>query len=256
MQWVGIYSGVKVPEERDLNEILRPPHGGGLHQVPPEKAGPPEAQNLRRQNHTQGHQKGQLPAVENLHGADYMDRVRVRRPGVGEDRYQHVLLHIEVARVEAELPLPAAEENPLREHRRHEVAEGDHGDLGGDGGDGERLAAVKEELVEEGEEDAGRTPQNPHPEGDHRQRRVVGLRHGQRHLIHRRVFSSFSRNGGISGRRLTVNCTFRNSLPSKSRVITEWKLSGGRVDLLSGAEISSSSLSIITLSLSLLNLRR
>lgn len=79
-----------------------------------------------------------------------MDRIRIRRPGVREDRNQHVLLHIEPPGVEAEFPLSPLEEHAPRERRRHEVAEGHHGDLGGDGGDRERLATVPEELVEEG----------------------------------------------------------------------------------------------------------
>lgn len=35
-----------IPEERDLNEIIRPPHGCRVNQIPPEYSRPTETQNL------------------------------------------------------------------------------------------------------------------------------------------------------------------------------------------------------------------
>lgn len=83
-----------------------------------------------------------------------MNRVDIPCSGIGEDRDQHVLLHVKRPGIESELKFPTFEENSVGDHRCHEVAERDHRDLGGDGGDGERFSTVPEELVKKGEEDA------------------------------------------------------------------------------------------------------
>lgn len=80
-----------------------------------------------------------------------MDGVDVPSSRVGEDGDEHVLLHIEGSRIEREFPFSPLEENSIRDQRRHEVAERDHRNLSGDRGEREGLAAVPEELVEEGE---------------------------------------------------------------------------------------------------------
>lgn len=40
-----------IPEQRNLNKILRPPHLSRLHQVSSENSGPAKAQNLGRYYH-------------------------------------------------------------------------------------------------------------------------------------------------------------------------------------------------------------
>jgi hypothetical protein len=59
-------------------------------------------------------------------------------------------------------------------------------DLDGDLADDDGLAAVREELVDEGEKRAGDEAHRPHPERPYRQRRVIGRRHRQPDLLHRR----------------------------------------------------------------------
>lgn len=142
---------MQCPEERNLNEIMWPPHSRGLHQVAPEQPSPAEPQHLGSQNDEQRHPKRQILLVKDLNRAHYVDRVDVPGPGVGEDRDQHVLLHVERSRIECEFPFTPLEEDPFRDRRGHEVAERDHRDLRRDRGEGQRLAAVPEELVEEGE---------------------------------------------------------------------------------------------------------
>lgn len=129
--------------------------------------------------------------VVGLHDGDGADGVGVAAAigdaAVGEDGDDDVLLDVEGPRVEVEAAEAAAEEAHLAagQHGGHELPRGEHQDLGQDPRDGERLRAVGEEGVEEDEHDAGREPQRPRPECHHRRRRVVGLRHHQRHLLHR-----------------------------------------------------------------------
>lgn len=59
--------------------------------------------------------------------------------------------------------------------------------LNSDLSDDERLGAVGEELVEEGHESAGEEADRPHSEGPDGLRGVVGGRHREAHLLHRRV---------------------------------------------------------------------
>lgn len=138
-----------VPEEGNLDKILRPPHGGRLHQIPTEDPGPTKPQYLRRHHHNQRHPKSQRLAVKYLHGAHNMNRVRISGAGVGEDRDQHMFFHIERSGVEWEFVLLSLEENPISNGRRHEVAKRDDGDLSWNRGYRERLTAIPEELIEE-----------------------------------------------------------------------------------------------------------
>jgi len=55
------------------------------------------------------------------------------------------------------------------------MANRERGDLNGDLSNDERLRAVGEELVEEGEEGAGEETQEPHPEGPYGSGRVVSV---------------------------------------------------------------------------------
>lgn len=126
--------------------------------------------------------------VERLDDRDDVNRVDGAGAGVGEDRDQNVLLDVERARVERELPRTSSEEDAIRDSGGHEAAERHDGDLRGDGGDRERLLAVPEELVEEGEEGAGESSEEPHTEGEHREGGVVGGGNGERHLRNRGVF--------------------------------------------------------------------
>lgn len=80
-----------------------------------------------------------------------------------------MLLHIKRARVERKLlrPEPGEPYNPFPggQYGGHETAEGETGDEHRDLTDDERLSAVREELVDEGEENAREEAQDPHPEG-------------------------------------------------------------------------------------------
>ena len=130
-----------------------------------------------------------VPLVERLDNVDDEDGVGAavaeRGAGVGEDAYQHVLLHVEGPRVHR--PLSAQRRAlRLRQHPRHEVPDRQRRHLDGDLADDDGLGAVGEELVEEGEQRAGDDADGPHAERPHRQRRVVGRRHGQPDLLHQR----------------------------------------------------------------------
>ena len=133
----------------------------------------------------EGDEEGEGFPVEDTDAGDDVDGIDGAGAGVGEDGDEHVLLDIERPRIKRELPRPATEEGVLRQSRRHEAAERHDGDLRRDGGDGERLLAVPEELVEEGEHRARRRPQHPHPERQHRRLRLVAHWHRQRHQLHR-----------------------------------------------------------------------
>jgi len=98
-----------------------------------------------------------------------------------------MFLHIEWARVHRELPPGSFEEHTIGDFRRHELTEWDDGDLSGDGGDAKRLGPVPEELVEERQKGAGKSSEDPHSEGENRERCIVGGRYSQRHLFDRRI---------------------------------------------------------------------
>lgn len=132
------------------------------------------------------------PPIKGLDYVDYHNSVRrtvpKSTPRVGEYAYQHVLLHVERTRVDRELSSGAQSRDPKLgsgEHGRHEPSDGEGGHLDGDLGDDEWLRSVGEELVEERQERARQHAQEPHPEGPHRQRRVVGVRYSQANLLYR-----------------------------------------------------------------------
>lgn len=106
--------------------------------------------------------------VEGFDARDDVNRVDGAGAGVGEDCDENVLLDIERARVERKLPPTSFEEDPTCDLGSHQTAERNDGDLSGNGGDGERLFAEPEELVEKGEENAGQSSEEPHPEGENR----------------------------------------------------------------------------------------
>ncbi|BAS80416.1 Os02g0696200, partial [Oryza sativa Japonica Group] len=151
-----------------------------------------------------GGDEGDGALVEGADDVDDHDGVGVAvaegAAGVGEDGDEHVLLHVEGARVEA--PLAAAEqrggaERAARQHARQEVAHRQRRHLHRDLRHDERLGAVGEELVEEAQERAGEEADAPHPERPHRQRRVVAGRHRQPHLLdRRRLLLVFPGGGG------------------------------------------------------------
>lgn len=142
---------------------------------------------LAGEDDEEGDEEGDLHGIEDTEGGDYVDGKDGAGTGVGEDGDEHVLLHVERPRVEGELVAPAGEEGSRGEERRHETAEGQHGDLRRHGRDLQRLLAVPEEGVDEGERDAGGRAEHPCPEGEDRRQWVVAHGHRQRHLLHRRV---------------------------------------------------------------------
>lgn len=111
-----------IPEYGDLNEILGPPHGCRLYQIPSENPSPTKSQHLRGNNDDQRHPKSQLVLVEQLHGANHVNRIRVPGAGISEDRDKHVLFHVEWARIQCEFPLASLEENSVSNTLGHEVA--------------------------------------------------------------------------------------------------------------------------------------
>ena len=141
---------------------------------------------LAGEDEEEGDEEGHVLAVEDAYRGHEIHAEHCASAGVGEDGDQDMLLHVEWPRIEGERPRPAPEEGALRQCCRHEAAQRKHGDLRRDGGDGERLLAIPEESVEEGKSGAGRCAQHPHPERQHRRRRVVPNRHRQRHLLDRR----------------------------------------------------------------------
>lgn len=189
----------RLPEERNLNQILRPPHGGGLHQIPPEQPGPPESQHLRRHHNHQRQKEAQIPLVEHLHRAHNMDRVHVIHPRVGEDRDQNVLLHVERPRIKRELQPPPLEEHSIGDRRRHEVANRNHRDLSRDRRERHGLFPVPEELLEERQDDAGNDPEGPRSEGDGREGGIVRDRNGKSDLFDRRILPGRWRGGARGG---------------------------------------------------------
>nr|GMD00809.1 predicted protein [Ipomoea batatas] len=114
---------------RDLDEILGPPHGSGVHQEPAENPGPSKPQNLRGHHDGQRNPKSQRPAVENLDGGDDVDGVRIGGAAVGEDGDQHVLLHVKrgTTAIWAEIELMVNgsrryQKNWLRKERRKQAS--------------------------------------------------------------------------------------------------------------------------------------
>lgn len=71
-----------------------------------------------------------------------------------------MLLHIERARIETELPSEKMEV-PVWKSGGHEAANWENTDLHKNGRDGKRLRAVSEESVEENEKATRSQPQNP-----------------------------------------------------------------------------------------------
>lgn len=113
--------------------------------------------NLSGQDDEETADEAEALLVVSLHDGDGPDGVgvtaTVRDAAVGEDGDNDVLLDVEGARVEAQIPTKqmagSGGEGPS-----HELADGQDGDLHQDGGDDERLRAVSEESVEKDEEDA------------------------------------------------------------------------------------------------------
>lgn len=68
------------------------------------------------------------------------------------------------------------------------MAKRDHCDLCTDGGDGEWFAAVPEELVEEGEEDAGERAKCACAKGDSRESGIICCWYSKCNLLDWRVF--------------------------------------------------------------------
>lgn len=184
----------------------RPPVAQHLHSVNPNRWGirsPTPAKESSRDKgnfddylggddqHPSG-DEADAPLVERPNDVDDPDGVGGAipecGPGVGEYRDQDVLLHVEGARVEGDEAEAGHAELGRRKRPRHEVPEREGGDLDGDLGDHKWLRPVSEELVEEGEQAAGDEAERPHPEGPHRERRVVGGRHRQANLLDRRGF--------------------------------------------------------------------
>ena len=79
---------------------------------------------------------------------------------VSKNGDNNMLLHVERARVETELPVKKMEVSVWKSGG-HEAANWENRDLHKNGGDGERLRAVSEESVEENKNATRSQPQNP-----------------------------------------------------------------------------------------------
>lgn len=110
-----------VPEKRNLNKIVGPPHSSWLHQILPKKPGPSKAQYLRRENHDQRNPESQRPLVENLDRTDDMNRVRISGAGVRENRNQYMLFHIKRSWIHREFEFSPFEEHSIWDRHSHEM---------------------------------------------------------------------------------------------------------------------------------------
>lgn len=163
--------------------------------------------NLSGQDDEEATKKAEALFVIGLHDRNGTDGVGVtptiRDPAIGKDGDDDVLLDVERPGIQAESP----PENAVllrRQRGGHELPDGQGSDLHENGGDGEGLSAVGEEGVEEDEDDAGGQTQDPSPEGHHRHRRVVGLRHHQGHLLNLTPVVGKLPVGLLAGLRLVV----------------------------------------------------
>lgn len=173
------------PEKGNLDEVLRPPHGGGLHQVLPKNSGPTKTQHLGGYNDKQGRWESQLLLVKDLDGADYVYSVNITGASVCQYGNKHMLLQVERSRIKAELPSLPFEEDSSADQRGHQVAQRNHRDLGRNRCDGEWLPAVPKELVDEREEDASQAPQNPRAKREGWEGRIICCLHRECHLLDR-----------------------------------------------------------------------
>ena len=100
--------------------------------------------------------------VKNFNHSNNMNGVDTASSRIGKDGDEDMFFDIEGSRVQGELPAGAFEKGMGCDFGSHELPQRHHSNLGRDGGDRKRLCSVPEELVEEGEEDAGEGTQNPH----------------------------------------------------------------------------------------------
>ena len=116
-----------------------------------------------------------------------MDGVDASGSRTGEDSDKHVLLHVERPWVQRELPLRPLHEHAPCNRRRHQVSRRHHRYLRRYRRHRQWLPPESEELVQEGEKRASYGSQNPCPESEGRQRRIVAHRNRQRYLLDRRI---------------------------------------------------------------------
>lgn len=143
---------------------------------------------MRRQNHHQRNEEAHALPIEELHRANDVDSIDVIGAGVGEDRDQNMLFHVERSWIQRKFRPSSPQKLPIGDRRRHEVAERNHGNLSGDRGQGERFFTVPEELLEERQNDASEDSEEPRSKRDGRQRRIVCDRNREGDLLNRRVF--------------------------------------------------------------------
>lgn len=169
--------------------------------------------NLARHDKQQGNKEGQPLPVKDLDSAYHVYGIDVPSPGIGKDGDEDVLLDAERPGIQRELKWGTLEEDAIGDGGSHEVSQRQHSDLGRCGSDGDGLLSVAEKLVQEGEQDAGQTAQDPHTEGQDRLVWVVSDRHRQRHLLDRGVLRLRRGRGCLTSaiippRLIFFNCTY------------------------------------------------
>lgn len=66
---------MKCPEKRNLDKIVRPPHGGRLYQVPPKQPCPSISQNLSSNDDDEGEKESDILLIEDLDSGDDMNGI-------------------------------------------------------------------------------------------------------------------------------------------------------------------------------------
>lgn len=134
-----------------------------------------QEENLSSEHDQQGRNKSELSLVEQLDSSQNMSSINRPSTRIRKNSYQNMLLNIEGSRIHSELEARALEKGSSRKRLGHQMAKGHHSNLRGNRRNRQWVRSVPEELVDKGENDAGRNPQNPHSECENRQVGVIGF---------------------------------------------------------------------------------
>ncbi|RWW83825.1 hypothetical protein BHE74_00007654 [Ensete ventricosum] len=122
--------------------------------------------------------------VKGLHDGDNAHCVDTASTGVSKDGDQHVLLEVERAGIHGERPVGERDLDPCGgQDGGHGSADGERQYLNANRRQGDLVLPVAQELVDEGEQDAGDEPQGPCSEGQAWQAWIVGGRHCEPYLL-------------------------------------------------------------------------
>ena len=122
--------------------------------------------------------------VKGPHDGDNAHCVDTASTGVSKDGDQHVLLEVERPRIHGERPVGERDlDRRGGQDGGHGSADGERQYLNANRRQGDLVLSVAEELVDEGEQDAGDEPQRPCSEGQAWQAWIVGGRHCEPYLL-------------------------------------------------------------------------